>query len=266
MKNELKQILGNNETFTIVYKGLFPLKLKPIDLLVLSRVIEWYNNDKICYETNKSLSDDFGVSEDNISDAIKRLEKRGLITKETKQNTGGRAGKQRKIFLNINGLKAALQKTTPIEKIPLEQQQKDTNTPSSTGNLPNDQKEKTGLKISPTGKIPDEQQQKDISLQSPTGNFRNDQQANFLKVNRQISLIKDNIKDNIKDKNSCSNEQPLITINQEDFIQQGLAPTMIVHEEDNEGNKIVESCGKTYKIIKPKSTSTAQEQIAALGF
>lgn len=118
------------------------------------------------------------------------------------------------------------------------------------------------MKISPTGKIPDEQQQKNISLQSPTGNFRNDQQANFLKVNRQISLIKDNI----KDKNSCSNEQPLITINQEDFIQQGLAPTMIVHEEDNEGNKIVESCGKTYKIIKPKSTSTAQEQIAALGF
>lgn len=264
MKNELKQILGNNETFTIVYKGLFPLKLKPIDLLILSRVIEWYNNDKICYETNKSLSDDFGVSEDNISDAIKRLEKRGLITKETKQNTSGRAGKQRKIFLNMNGLKTALQKTFPTGKIPLEQQQKDTNTSSLTGNLPDDQKEKTGLKISSTGKIPNEPQQKNASLPSPTGNFRNDQQANFLKSNRQISLIKDNIKDNIKDKESSS-PSPII-INQEDFIQQGLAPTMIVHEEDNEGNKIVESCGKTYKIIPPKQTPTAQEQIAALGF
>lgn len=66
--------------------------------------------------------------------------------------------------------------------------------------------------------------------------------------------------DNIRVKN-----EPII-ISQEDFIQQGLNPTMIVHEEDNKGNKIVESCGKAYKIIPLKQTSTTQEQIAALGF
>ena len=82
-------------------------------------------------------------------------------------------------------------------------------------------------------------------------------------INKQSSPLQQKVKndpDNIRVKN-----EPII-ISQEDFIQQELSLTMIVHEEDNEGNKIVESCGKTYKIIPPKQTSTTQEQIAALGF
>ena len=82
-------------------------------------------------------------------------------------------------------------------------------------------------------------------------------------INKQSSSSQQKVKN---DPNNIRVKNEPIIISQEDFIQQGLSPTMIVHEEDNEGNKIVESCGKTYKIISPKQAPTAQEQIAALGF
>lgn len=279
MKNELKQALGGNETFTMVYKGLFPLKLKPIDLLVLSRIIEWYNNDKICYETNKSLSEDFGTSEDTISEAIKRLEKRKLITKETKKNAGGRVGTERKLFLNIEKLKEALA-PSPAPKTLSGQQQKDASTATPTRNLPNDETEKTGLETSPTRENPIQSPQKNINKPSPARISRSREQGKCQFTSQENSSVKDNIKYNIKD-NSCSNEQPTplqqeqepITITQEDFLNQGLAQTMVGFELDKDGNKIAESCGKLYKILSAnapssgeKETLSVQEKIAALGF
>lgn len=254
MKNELKQIFNGNETFTMVYKELFSLKLKPLELLVLSRVIEWYNNDKICYETSKSLGDDFGVSANTINSAIDKLEERNLIIKDTKRI---QSGQERKITLNLSGLKEALAKSTKQKKVSMKQQK---SAPSSSTTEQNFMT----ITKSTEPKIVSMKQQKDTNTPTTEQNFMTAQNQNLLLHRTKNCYIKDNIKDNIKDKESSSLSP--ITINQEDFIQQGLAPTMIVHEEDNEGNKIVESCGKTYKIIPLKQTSTAQEQIAALGF
>lgn len=84
--------------------------------------------------------------------------------------------------------------------------------------------------------------------------------------------------DNIDNKNkidSCSIEQPTpaqsqqepIPITQEEFIAQGLARFRVGQcVIDKESNKIVESCGKVYKIIAPSPISTIQKEIAIMGF
>ena len=110
-------------------------------------------------------------------------------------------------------------------------------------------------------------------------NTKNDvnQHQNWCYSTSKMNIEIDNI-DNINNIDSCSVEQPTlapspqepIPITQEEFITQDLARFMVGQcITDKEGNKIVESCGKIYKITQcstPSSVSTIQKEIAEMGF
>lgn len=84
---------------------------------------------------------------------------------------------------------------------------------------------------------------------------------------RNITTTKDITKENITE-DSCSVEQPTpapspqepIIITQKEFIDQDLARFRVGQcIIDEEGNKIIESCGKVYKVlVTSQETSTAQ--------
>lgn len=62
----------------------FSKDLKPLDVLILS-VIESFNNDsKLCYCTNDQFAEMFSVTTVTISHSIDKLEKLGLIIRNTK--------------------------------------------------------------------------------------------------------------------------------------------------------------------------------------
>lgn len=124
--------------------------------------------------------------------------------------------------------------------------------------------------------------QKDASSVSSTSktvlsNTKNDvnQHQNWCYSTSKMNIEIDNI-DNINNIDSCSVEQPTptppqesIPITQEEFIAKNLARFMVGQcVIDKEGNKIVESCGKVYKVLKAPSpkTSTIQKEIAEMGF
>lgn len=123
--------------------------------------------------------------------------------------------------------------------------------------------------------------QKDTSSASSTSkmvldNTKNDvnQHQNRCYSTSKMNIEIDNI-DNTNNIDNCSIEQPLptpsqqepIPITQEEFIAQNLARFMVgQYVIDKEGNKIVESCGKVYKIIAPSPISTIQKEIAIMGF
>ena len=110
-------------------------------------------------------------------------------------------------------------------------------------------------------------------------NTKNDvnQHQNWCYSTSKMNIEIDNIA-NINNIDSCSVEQPTlapspqepIPITQEEFITQDLARFMVGQcITDKEGNKIVESCGKIYKITQcstPSSVSTIQKEIAEMGF
>jgi predicted transcriptional regulator len=61
--------------------------------------MEFQNNTGDCFISDSTLAANFGVSESTITRALKALEAKGLITRETK-NT--RSGKERHISVNLN--------------------------------------------------------------------------------------------------------------------------------------------------------------------
>lgn len=126
--------------------------------------------------------------------------------------------------------------------------------------------------------------QKDTAPASSTSkmvldNTKNDvnQHQNWCYSTSKMNIEIDNI-DNKNKIDSCSIEQPIlipsqqepIPITQEEFIAQNLARFMVGQcVIDKEGNKIVESCGKVYKITQcstPSPVSTIQKEIAEMGF
>lgn len=220
-------LMVSNEDWITACRNLTPSGFKMY--LWLIRHDPSFNNEL----SKKAFMNDFNTSGSSYDRAWDELREKGYAVKKNKDS-------------NIYYIYTTPQTTTPTSKMTLK---KENNTKNDV-----------------------EQQQKDTPPISSTSkmmltNTKNDvnQHQNWCYLTPKMNIEIDNI--NNKDIiNNCSNEQSFIIISQEDFIQQGLVPTMIVHEEDNEGNKIVESCGKTYKIIPPKQALTAQEQIAALGF
>lgn len=65
-------------------------KLNAVEILTLAQFAEFHNNGKACFISNKTLADNFGVSEKTIQRAVNKLEEVGLITKETINTKGGR--------------------------------------------------------------------------------------------------------------------------------------------------------------------------------
>lgn len=76
--------------FLKVDKDLFNKGLNPVEILVLSQVIEFNTNTGDCFISDKQLAEQFGVSDKTISRAIKHLEELGYIKRETKNVRGGK--------------------------------------------------------------------------------------------------------------------------------------------------------------------------------
>lgn len=76
--------------FLMVKKDLFKLGLNPTELLVLSQVMEYTRNTGDCFMSNKTLADNFGVSEKTISRTVEALEKKGFIERNTISTRGGK--------------------------------------------------------------------------------------------------------------------------------------------------------------------------------
>ena len=126
--------------------------------------------------------------------------------------------------------------------------------------------------------------QKDASSTSSTSktvlnNTKNDvnQHQNWCYSTSKMNIEIDNI-DNINNIDNRSVEQPTpapspqepIPITQEEFIAKNLARFMVGQcITDEEGNKIVESCGKVYKVTQCSASSpvsTIQKEIADMRF
>ena len=91
--------------FLKVNKDLFKLGLNPTEILLLSQVMEFNTNTGDCFMSDKAFADAFGVSESTISRELKVLEKRGFITRVTKNVRGG---KERHITANLTKIEQEL--------------------------------------------------------------------------------------------------------------------------------------------------------------
>lgn len=85
--------------FLKVDKDLFKLGLNPTEILILAQVKEFETNTGDCFISDKTLAENFGVSESTIKREMKKLEELGYIVRDTKNVKGG---KERHIRINNN--------------------------------------------------------------------------------------------------------------------------------------------------------------------
>lgn len=76
--------------FLQVNKDLFNKGLNPIELLVISQIMEFNRTTGDCFISDKQLAEQFGVSDKTISRALSHLEELGYILRETKNIKGGK--------------------------------------------------------------------------------------------------------------------------------------------------------------------------------
>ena len=93
--------------FLQVNKDFFKLGLNPTEILVLSQVAEYDRTTQDCFMSDKRFAEFFGVSEKTISRALKVLEDKGFIKRETKNV---RNGKERHIHIQLDEIEQALPK------------------------------------------------------------------------------------------------------------------------------------------------------------
>lgn len=75
------------DLFLKVNKHLFNQGFNPLEMLLLSQIIEFQNNGKECYLTDDALAEAFGVSNKTVSRTLKKLdEEMHLIHRRTISN------------------------------------------------------------------------------------------------------------------------------------------------------------------------------------
>lgn len=123
--------------FLKVNKDLFKLGLNPTEILLLAQVIEYNTNTGDCFISDKTLAEQFGISESTVSRGIKSLIDKGFLTRKTENVKGGR----------IRHLTAVLdnQNDTTV-KMTVVQQPQQSNCLLTTSNLPIDNKQNDFIK------------------------------------------------------------------------------------------------------------------------
>lgn len=117
--------------FLKVNKDFFSLGLNPTEILILAQVMEYGTNTGDCFMSDKAFAELFGVSDKTISRALKTLEDREFIKRETKNIKGG---KERHIYVQMNKIEMAL--TT--DNLSVVQSPQGTKCPLTTDNLSGD--------------------------------------------------------------------------------------------------------------------------------
>ena len=93
--------------FLQVNKDFFRLGLNPTEILVLSQVAEYERTTQDCFMSDKYFAELFGVSDKTISRALKVLEEKDFIKRETKNI---QKGKERHIHIQLDKIEQALTK------------------------------------------------------------------------------------------------------------------------------------------------------------
>lgn len=93
--------------FLEVNKDFFNLGLNPTEILVLAQIAEYNRTTKNCFISDKTLAQQFGISDRTISRAIGKLEQEGFIKRETKNIKGG---KERHLFIQLDQIEEKLTK------------------------------------------------------------------------------------------------------------------------------------------------------------
>lgn len=78
------------DKFLKVNKDLFGIGLSPIEILIVSQVLEYQTKGMECFESDASFAADFGMSESTVSRAIGALKKRGILTADTRNVQRGK--------------------------------------------------------------------------------------------------------------------------------------------------------------------------------
>lgn len=175
------------EYYLKIPKKYFKQGLSPTEILIVSQVMEFSNNGKPCYITDAQMAENFGTSEKTISRTLKDLEKRDIITRDTKMINGKKT----------RTLMADTDKLSPREKRADTDKLSITSSNSSYGQIDSSHTDKLSVTI----------------------------QTNCPPPNGQIDLIKDKRKDNIKNnsidkpeslsqKNCSSESTPQIDVSQ----------------------------------------------------
>lgn len=92
--------------FLMVNKDLFGWGLSPIEILIVSQVMEYQRTTGDCFMSDQALAALFGVSASTVSRALAALEEKGLLQRETKNIKGGR---ERHMRINPSKIEELLQ-------------------------------------------------------------------------------------------------------------------------------------------------------------
>lgn len=85
--------------FLKVDKDLFKIGLSPIEILIVAQVLDFQLKKMDCYISNESFAKDFSMSEKTVGRAIKSLEDKGILSR---QSTNTRNGKLRYMTINTD--------------------------------------------------------------------------------------------------------------------------------------------------------------------
>lgn len=81
-----------------VNKSYFNTGLKPLDILILSKIEEDNTHGRSCELTNEELADMFGETVYAVKRSLSRLEERGMIDRESSYVSGnGKRNRKREI-------------------------------------------------------------------------------------------------------------------------------------------------------------------------
>lgn len=85
--------------FLKINKDLFNIGLAPLDILIVSQIIEFQTNTNDCFISNETLANQFGVSESTVKRSIDKLEKEMRIIERNTKNI--QKGKERHIRVKL---------------------------------------------------------------------------------------------------------------------------------------------------------------------
>lgn len=95
------------ELFLKVNKDLYKLKLNANEQLILSYILEFQDKKMPCFISNESFAEYLNTSEKTVSRALKSLEDKGYICRDTKNVKGG---KTRNLTVNLGRINIELHK------------------------------------------------------------------------------------------------------------------------------------------------------------
>ena len=92
-----------SNVFLRVDKDWLGIGFSPIELLIVSQILEYQTKDNQCFISDETMATNFGVSSSTIARAVKGLETKGLLNRDTKNTNKGRL---RYLTINIDKLNA----------------------------------------------------------------------------------------------------------------------------------------------------------------